>query len=153
MADFQAQSFGGSSQRGALGKYMLAGIVGALVACFVMSVFSPASTFAVSAGGPSSADGVFALDANLGSNIHGLYLIDTRNQTILLYRYGGIRSGGLSLLSARNFRYDRELLDFNSGKPSPEEVRELIENSGKSPAAGNDSEPRSAGPEASEAPE
>ena len=149
MADLQSQSFRGPSGHGALGKYILAGIIGDLAACLAISVLTPATTFALSEFGPSSADGVFAVQANLGTNIHGLYLIDTKNQTILLYRYGGIRSRGLSLLSARSFRYDRQLLDFNSGKPSPDEVRELVEAAPKPPPPSND---RDAG-SPSEAPE
>ena len=56
-------------------------------------------------------------------------MIDTQNQTILLYSYGGPWAQGLSLMSARSFRYDRELVDFNSGKPSPQDVRQLLEGS------------------------
>ena len=140
MADLQSQSFRGPSGHRALGKYILAGIIGALAACLAISVLTPASTFALSEFGPGSADGVFAVQANLGTNVHGLYLIDTKNQTILLYRYGGIRSRGLSLLCARSFRYDRQLLDFNSGKPSPDEVRELVEAASKAPPPSNEPE-------------
>ncbi len=133
MADLQSQSFRGPSGHRALGKYILAGVIGALAACLAISVLTPATTLALSELGPASADGVFALQARLSPDIYGLYLIDTRNQTILLYRYGGIRSRGLSLLSARSFRYDRQLLDFNSGKPSLDKVRELVEAASKAP--------------------
>ena len=154
MANLQPQSLPGPSGHRALGKYILAGIIGALAACLAISSLTPATTFALPELGRSSADGVFAVEARLGADVYGLYLIDTKNQTILLYRYGGIRSGGLSLLSARSFRYDRQLPDFNSGKPSPGEVRELIETARKSPEPpSSPPEPTVAPPEQPEAPE
>ena len=133
MAALEPQSSHVLSDRRTWGKYILAALIGALAACLAISLFTPATTLALSQLGPSSADGVFAIQARLSADAYGLYLIDTRNQTILLYRYGGYRSGGLSLLSARSFRYDRQLLDFNSGKPSPQEVRNLIEAASKTP--------------------
>ncbi len=150
MADLQSQSCRGPSDHRAFGKYILAGIIGALAACLAISVLTPATTLALSELGPASADGVFALQARLGADVYGLYLIDTRNQTILLYRYGGSRSRGLSLLAARSFRYDRQLLDFNSGRPSPDEIRKRIEAASKAPPttkdpdAGSLPEPKSA---------
>ncbi len=127
MAAPEPQSSLGLSDRRAWGKYILAALIGALAACLAISLFTPDTTLALSPLGPPSADGVFAIQARLSADAYGLYLIDTRNQTILLYRHGGPRSRGLSLLSARSFRYDRQLLDFNAGKPSPQDVRNLIE--------------------------
>ena len=129
----QTQSCSDHLVRSSWGKYILAGIIGALVAGLAISVFSPSRTLALSQIDPGGADGVFAVQAQLSSNAYGIYLIDTRNQTILLYTYGGPWARGFRLLSARSFRYDRELLDFNSGKPSPREVQELIESASEAP--------------------
>ena len=131
MAASQPQFSLGLTHRRSWGKYILAAIIGALAACLAISLFTPATTLALSQLGPPSADGLFAIQARLGSDIYGLYLIDTRNQSILLYRYGGAGSRGLRLLFARSFCYDRQLLDFNSGKPSPRDVRILIEAASK----------------------
>ena len=127
MATLQPQSSLGLSDRRSWGKYILAGLIGALAACVAISLFTPRTTLALSQLGPTSADGVFAIQARLSADAYGLYLIDTRNQTILLYRHGGLSARGLSLVSARSFRYDRQLLDFNVGRPSPREVQKLIE--------------------------
>ena len=112
-----------------LGKYVLAGVIGAFVAYFAGSFFAPAPTLALPQEGSVYAPGILALPAQISSDAYGLYLIDTQNQTILLYSYGGPWAQGLSLMSARSFRYDRELVDFNSGKPSPQDVRQLLEGS------------------------
>ncbi len=155
MAVLEPRSSLGLSARRSWGKYILAGLIGALAACLAISVFTPATTLALSEAYPPSADGLFAVQARLGSDIYGLYLIDTRNQTILLYRYGGLGARGLSLLCARSFRYDRQLLDFNTGKPSPQEVRKLIEAASETPLGSQapdavvPAEPESAPPEPS----
>ena len=127
MDDLQARSFLCTSKRPNLGKYILAALFGALAACLAVSLFAARPSLALSEFGPLAADGILAVQARLSSDTYGLYLIDTQNQTVLLYGYGGPFSRGLHLLSARSFRYDRQLLDFNAGKPSPREVRQLIE--------------------------
>ncbi len=131
MAVLEPRSSLGLSNRRSWGKYILAAIIGALATCLIISIFTPATTLAVPKFGQPGAEGIFAIQARLSSDSYGLYLVDTRNQTILLYRYGGPRAKGLSLLSARSFRYDRQLRDFNTGKPSPQDVRKLIEPASK----------------------
>ena len=127
MGDFQPLFSHSRARRSSLGKYILAAILGALIAYVVTSVFTPAATLALPETSAVSSEGVLAIQAHLSTDVYGLYLIDLKNQTILLYGYGGPWSRGLRLLSARSFQYDRKLLDFNSGKPSPREVRQLIE--------------------------
>ena len=123
----QPQSSSGGSRQRSLGRYILAGVIGALAAYLAGALFTPAPTLALPQDVPACAGGVLAVPAQLASDAYGLYLIDLRNQTILLYGYGGPWSRGLQLLSARSFRYDRQLVDFNSGKPSPQDVQQLID--------------------------
>ena len=143
MAVLEPRSF---SDRHYWRKYLFAAIIGGLVACVAISIFTPATSLALSEFDQLGADGVFAIEAHLSNDVYGLYLIDTKNQTILLYKYGGTRGRGLSLLSARSFRYDRQLLDFNSGKPSPQDVRKLIKAASepKAPDAAIPAEPEPA---------
>ena len=127
MGDFQPQFSHSRARRSSLGKYILAAILGALIAYVATSVFTPAATLALPETSAVSSEGVLAIQAHLSTDVYGLYLIDLKNQTILLYGYGGPWSRGLRLLSARSFQYDRKLLDFNSGKPTPREIQQLIE--------------------------
>jgi len=70
--------------------------------------------------------GVFVVPAQFSANTWGCYLMDVDAQTLAAYQfYPGDRQ--LRLVSARYFRNDRRLRDFNTA-PSPEEVRELVEN-------------------------
>ena len=110
-----------------LGKYILAAVIGALVVYLLGGFLTPSATLALPQEGPVGAEGVLAVPAQLTADAYGLYLIDLRNQTILLYTYGGPWARGLRLISARSFQYDRELVDFNSGEPSPQDVQKLIE--------------------------
>ena len=129
MGGFQPQFSHSQARRSSLGKYILAAVIGALIVYVAarISIFTPAATLALPEASAVSSEGVLAIQAHLSSDVYGLYLIDLKNQTILLYGYGGPWSRGLRLLSARSFQYDRKLLDFNSGKPSPREVQQLIE--------------------------
>jgi hypothetical protein len=70
--------------------------------------------------------GVFIVPAQFSQNTWGCYLMDVDRQTLAAYQfYSGDRQ--LRLVSARHFRYDRDLRRFNTA-PDPEEVKELIEN-------------------------
>ena len=131
MSRLEPQFSSGEAKQGLLGKYVLAAVIGAFLAYVAGSFFTPATTLALPEPGSASAEGVLAVPAQLASQSYGLYLIDLNNQTILLYSYGGPWSRGLRLMSARSFRYDRQLLDFNSGKPSPQDVQQLIEGGSK----------------------
>ena len=123
----QTQSSSGTARQGTLGRYILAAVAGALIVYLLGSLFSPAPTLALPQEGPIGSQAVMAVPAQLASDAYGLYLIDLENQTILLYSYGGPWAKGLRLLSARSFRYDRMLVDFNAGKPSPQDVKQLLE--------------------------
>ena len=126
MSDSALHPVAGQNRTSGFARYALVAVAGAAVAVLAVSLLAPQSSLALPDGAPTAADGVFAVPAQLTSDVHGLYLIDTRNETILLYSYSP-RSRNLRLLSARSFQYDRRLTNFNTDKPSPDQVRELLE--------------------------
>ncbi|MCC6423705.1 MAG: hypothetical protein IT447_09535 [Phycisphaerales bacterium] len=70
--------------------------------------------------------GVFVMPGQLSSNTWGCFLLDVDAQTLCVYQYsGGDRD--LRLVAARGFRYDRRLTNYNTQKPSPQEVKALLE--------------------------
>jgi hypothetical protein len=70
--------------------------------------------------------GLFMMPAQFAVNIWGVYLMDVDQQTLCAYQYlPGEKQ--LRLVAARNFTYDRKLHNYNTEKPTPAEVRDLIE--------------------------
>ncbi len=69
-------------------------------------------------------EGIFVMPAQFSNNTWGCYLLDVRAQTLCAYQYTpGDRQ--LRFLAARNFRYDRQLGDYNTA-PSPRDVENLV---------------------------
>lgn len=84
----------------------------------------------VVAQGDGSAAHVVALAGGLkpNSSIQTIYIVDTREQTLLVYEYT-IGRGSLDLVAARTFEYDKMLTEFDLSMskshrpPKVEEVR------------------------------
>lgn len=68
--------------------------------------------------------GVFIVPAQFSDSSYGCYIMDIDAQTLCAYQYF---QNQLRLIAARNFRWDRRLNQFNSDKPSPLEVQEMVE--------------------------
>ena len=57
---------------------------------------------------------------------YGLYLVDMKRQSLCVYQWlSGTRK--LRLMGARTFRYDVQLDEYNAGKPTPRDVKRLVE--------------------------
>lgn len=70
--------------------------------------------------------GVFIVPAQFSANIWGCYLLNIDRQTICAYQYfEGAKQ--LKLAAARSFRHDMELTDFNTGNPTPAEVKAILD--------------------------
>ncbi|HNX27264.1 MAG TPA: hypothetical protein PKK48_07640 [Phycisphaerae bacterium] len=99
--------------------FMAAGAL--LTGLFVSMDNAVAQTPAVGAGN----NGVYIVAGQISSNTYGLYLVDYENQTICVYQYSpGDRK--LRLMSARTYRFDVNLDEFNTSDPTPREVRDLV---------------------------
>ena len=85
-----------------------------------------------SSGGDGS--GVFAFTNPLGPNGSRLFLIDTRAQTLVVYRIGsegaGLTPGTLKLESVRNYRWDLKLSEYNNMDPAVGAIESMV-NSGR----------------------
>ncbi|HMB95884.1 MAG TPA: hypothetical protein VKK61_07585, partial [Tepidisphaeraceae bacterium] len=70
--------------------------------------------------------GVFIVPAQFSVSTYGCYLMDIDAQTLCAYEFfPGDKQ--LRLIAARNFRYDRRLGNFNTEKPTPAEVKQLVD--------------------------
>lgn len=70
--------------------------------------------------------GLFLMPGQLSPSTWGCYVMDVDRQTLMVYQYlPGDRM--LRLMSARDFSNDRQLRDFNTGEPSPTDVKAWVD--------------------------
>lgn len=77
----------------------------------------------------AGAAGLFVMPAQFSRDRWGCYLMDIDAQTLVTYEYNPAENGtfpSLMLSSARNFRFDRRLKNFNT-TPDPREVARMLE--------------------------
>lgn len=71
------------------------------------------------------ARGVFAFTGQIDKNRYGLFMMDVDSSNVWCYEYlPGTRK--LKLVTARSFRYDRYLEDYNNDDPTPSMVQEML---------------------------
>jgi len=72
------------------------------------------------------AGSIIALVGDERNNYMPVVLVDVRDQTLVIYEYN-YGSGDLKLQSARSFRADKMLRDFNTDGPTVDEVEVYLE--------------------------
>ena len=77
--------------------------------------------------------GLFVMPAQFSSTTWGCYVMDVDSQTLCAYQFVPGEKY-LRFIAARNFKFDRQLRNFNT-EPSPLEVKELVEKEQGPPAA------------------
>jgi hypothetical protein len=87
------------------------------------------------------------MPAQFFTSMWGCYVMDVDAQTLCAYQYFPAEKE-LRLVAARNFRYDRQLGKFNTEKPSPAEVKALVEKEKASDRVNNPDAPTPPSPEA-----
>ncbi len=75
----------------------------------------------------ATGDTIASHTVELGDGRQQITLIDSRNRTIAVYQVDP-RNGAITLRSVRNVNWDLQMDEFNGGgKPSPKEIRSLLE--------------------------
>jgi len=76
---------------------------------------------------------VMVVPIQLERDRYGLAMVDTVGQTLWIYELSsrGPAYNRLKLLAARNWQYDRQLQQYNTARPKPEEVRLILEEIGQ----------------------
>jgi hypothetical protein len=69
---------------------------------------------------------LMALAFDAGDGRQQITVVDTRQRVLAVYHVDRA-TGGLALKSVRNIQHDLLIEDFNSEKPTPREVRALIQ--------------------------
>ena len=71
---------------------------------------------------------LYIMPAQFSPQTWGCYILDIDAQTLCAYRYFPTATGdALRLVAARKIAYDRKLTNFNSDKPSWNEVKQWVE--------------------------
>ena len=78
----------------------------------------------------SGAKHVFAVvgNKNSGNTRESFYLVDTKQEIIIVYEYG-LEGDGLGLVSTRSYRYDKLLKQYGRSNfgPKVEKIKKAIE--------------------------
>ena len=87
-------------------------LLAVIAVLLILLIFKNSANYVI-AQGDGNARHVFGLVGERQGNRQPLYLIDTEEQAIMVYEY--FQGGGLGLVAARNYTYDRKLQEH--GKP------------------------------------
>ena len=84
-------------------------------------------TAASSSSSPATTGHLTALAGHVDAAEQPIYLIDSREQVLLVYEYG-LGQNGLKFVAARTFQYDKLVDDFNiqdnnGENPTPDQVK------------------------------
>jgi hypothetical protein len=101
---------------------LLAGILVVLVGRDNSLTLTPA---AFGQAQPVGGGGLFLMPAQMSNSVWGCYVMDIDAQTLCGYQMTG-SPPELKLVTARNFRYDRQLGALNTSPP-PSEVKAMLE--------------------------
>jgi hypothetical protein len=114
-----------SERRWRLGLILALAVVGLLLVGGKLRSQGDVVSRSVSGGG----ENIMVVPVQLGRDSYGLAMVDTVGKTLWLYDVSsrGSARGGLRLLAARSWEYDRLLSDYNVGEPRPGQVRDILE--------------------------
>lgn len=123
--------------------------------CVFLGVVKPNSPRTAEAMPEALGDGkVFVVPLQIERDVFGVAMVDTVNETLWVYEFGGRGPGQRQLIlsSARTWRYDRLIQQYKTADPTPEQVKRLLENLGELPKTLDDRTLRDANGEGAEAP-
>ncbi len=72
---------------------------------------------------------VNVIPVQVGRDAYGVAMVDFMNETLWVYEINrnATSHNQLRLIAARSWRYDRQLKDYNTSEPTPEQVKDIIE--------------------------
>ncbi len=111
-------------------KYRLITILlGVVITLLVLILVKNSPNYVVAQGGGGSGAGhVFAVVGNQQANREPFYLVDTRQEVIMVYEYG-VQGEGLGLVSTRSYKYDKQLEQYGKSHlgPKVDKIRKELE--------------------------
>ncbi len=109
-------------------KYRLNTILlGVIIALLALVLLKNSPNYVV-AQGDGGARHVFAVVGNQQANREPFYLVDTRQEVIMVYEYG-VQGEGLGLVTTRSYKYDKQLEQYGRASfgPKVDKIRKELE--------------------------
>ena len=106
-------------------QWVIVVILSVIATCLVLELGFGASS---ATGQVTSVGGndMLVVGGQITKDSYGLYLVDMKRQSLCVYQWlPGTRK--LRLMAARTFAYDVQLDQYNADKPTPREVKRLVE--------------------------
>ncbi len=104
-------------------------LLGVVIMLLLLLLMKNSTNYVVAQGdGGSGAKHVFAVVGNQQSNREPFYLVDTKQEVIMIYEYG-VQGEGLGLVSARSYKYDKLLEQYGISNfgPKVDAIKKQIE--------------------------
>ena len=86
---------------------------------------------------------ILVVPMQLDRDCYGLAMVDTVGQTLWIYEINnrGPAYSRLKLVAARSWRYDKQLEQYNTAEPKPEQVKALLEGLGQQKKLNREEQP------------
>ena len=102
-------------------------LLSVIATCLIMEIGFGASAATAQVTSVGGGD-VLVVGGQITKDSYGLYLVDTKKQALAIYQWLPA-SRKLRLMAARTFKFDVQLDEYNADKPTPSEVKLLVEQS------------------------
>jgi len=118
-------------------KYRLNTILfGVIITLLVLILVKNSPNYVVAQASPGSAAAraghMLAIVGNQQTNRESFYLVDTRQEVIMVYEYG-VQGEGLGLVSTRSYKYDKQLEQYGRASfgPKVDKIKKELEKAGR----------------------
>ena len=104
-------------------------LLGIVIVLLLLILIKTSPNYVIAQGdGGAGAKHVFAVVGSQQNNRESFYLVDTRQEVIMVYEYG-VQGDGLGLVSTRSYKYDKLLQQYgrSSFGPKVEKIKKAIE--------------------------
>ena len=106
-------------------QWVIVVILSVIAACLVLELGFGAS---LATGQVTSVGGndMLVVGGQITKDSYGLYLVDMKKQSLCVYQWLP-STRKLRLMAARTFKFDVQLDEYNADKPTPSDVKRLVE--------------------------
>lgn len=108
-----------------MAQWVIVVLLSVIATCLILEIGFGASSATAQVTSVGGSD-VLVVGGQITKDSYGLYLVDMKRQSLCVFQWlPGTRK--LRLMAARTFKYDVQLDEYNADKPTPREVKRLVE--------------------------